>query len=266
MTNHRHRRRIKSFTELEEMLLPTPITFEGSVNFRDQRVTPIPIFSDSEQGDQSVEKFSMEFQMTIRSRVERLTRKQASMLLMVQICEIVTIGIDLPGYLTVEFLYSFLLGSKTSTELKEERERRTAMLAEFLLTYTRGEWMTLKEREELSQTVIQKIHSTGWLPSRDTLRSWITVYKPNLFLEVRVVRLSDLMEHPTNTEPYSGYTKGYGNGGHTVARKKTRYDSETDGETTDLPPVGFPLWEYEKYLDILLAIESEKARKRRTRK
>lgn len=241
--------------------LSPPLQVEGSVLLRDQRITPVPNLSAIGNESQSVEKFSMEFQMTVRSRVERITRKQASILLMVTVCEVIYKGIDLANYLTLEYLYSYLLGSSQASDLREEKERKTAMLAELLLIYTRGAWRNLSEVEQVPEEIKRQIENTRWLPNKQTIASWVTYYRPSAWLEIKIVRLDALMEHPTNTEPYSGYTKGYGNGGHAQPRKKTRYDYELDGEQEDRPPTEIPLWELNDYITVLTLIESKKAQR-----
>jgi hypothetical protein len=206
--------------------------------------------------------FQEEYQMTIRVR-KKLDSHQASMVLMCLIVKVIQLGFDFSAALSMDFLYLKVMGSKEFPEqIRDEKIRKTAMLAKLLISYQQGSWLTFTERERIPKEVLQTIRESGWLPSQRTLASWRNFWEPESFLELRFVRLESLIEnHESNTEPYSSYTKGYGNGGKVSRIKKTRYDSELDGETTDRPETEIPLLEFEKYNTIQIAIESARAKK-----
>lgn len=260
MSSTRHPNKGKP--KLDRSASPSDHPTDETNNLPEQTVTPIPTTLILQVQSEQVSTISREYQMTIRTR-RRLDRHQVSMILMVLICKVVKIGIDFSGALTMDFLYLNLLGSKTEpTEIRDEKERRTAMLAQLLIAYQRGTWLSFSDRERLPLPVIQKIKETGWLPNDRTLKSWEPWWRPESFLELRFVRLDSLIERETDTERYSGYTKGYGNGGHISRVKKTRLDFEIDGEETDRPEVEIPLVDIDTYNQILLAVESAKALKR----
>jgi len=76
------------------------------------------------------------------------------------------------------------------------------------------------------------------------------------------VPLDTYEKRSLETQRYSSYTKGYGNGGHVSRVQKTRYDSELDGEESDRDPPELTLTEISTYSNLLLAIEKEKIERR----
>jgi hypothetical protein len=251
------RRNHRGFIGLSQNLTPDSV----SNNLPEQQYSPtLTTLVHAQVGSDKVLDCLKEYQVTIRAK-KKLDQHQVSMLIMVLLCEMIQIGVDFSGALTLDFLYLALLGSKETPELiRDQKARQTGMLAKLLISYQRGSWFQFSDRERLPQEVISAIKNTGWLPNRRTLLSWKTWWKPSSFLELRFVRLESLInDHEPNTEPYISYTKGYGNGGTLSRVKKTRFSAELDGETSDRPPVDIDLLEFEKINAIQLAIESAKA-------
>jgi hypothetical protein len=178
---------------------------------------------------------------------------------MVLVVESLNKGIDFTAYMLMEWLLTFLTkGTKEPTELRNVYEQKAAMLLILTLSYVQGTWLTMSERLPLPTTVVEKV-PPSWLPSDRTYQSWQQVYDVGKFFQVRIVRLDTLYEErSSSTERYSGYTKGYGNGGHRSSTLKTPYSSELDGETTDREPAEIPLMELDTYNDLLLQIEKAK--------
>lgn len=204
----------------------------------------------------------MEYQMTVQPKV-KLSGKEASILLMALVTESVLLGIDFTGYLTMEYLYFYLTKSGTidASAIAIERARKTVMLSELVLIVCRATWLNLSEREQLPREVSERIISTGWLPDSRTLKSWEPIYKVQKYFEARAVRLDTFLETERNSERYSSYTKGYGEGGKLSRRLKTPHSFELDGESekeSDL--VRYNLTELATYSDILTSIEKWKNR------
>lgn len=202
--------------------------------------------------------------MTIQTRVTNLTPREASMLLMVCNVQALQHGLDLTLYMSMEFLLSFLTRSHSIPipEIKEERQRKTCLLADLILTSVRGEWTGFEERIQiLNQQVRDAVIESGWLPDKRTYHSWLQHWKPDKWLEVRIVPVDYLLERSGFSNPYSSYCKGYGEGTHR-GPKKTPYDSELDGEdyTEPLPPE-FNLLELEAYVKIYTALETLRVRR-----
>jgi len=189
--------------------------------------------------------------------------RTAAILLKVLMFEILPQGVDFTGYLTVEFLVNYLMRTHTDPmEIRDEKDRQAVMLGNLILAGIRGEWMNLQERIKFSPSVIQEITNSGWLPDTRTYNSWRQYHRPRQFLEILTVPLDTYEKRSLETQRYSSYTKGYGNGGHVSRVQKTRFDSELDGEESDRDPPELTLTEISTYSNLLLAIEKEKIERR----
>jgi len=216
-----------------------------------------------------ISTINMEFSMTIRAKISNLTVKQRSILLAVLIVDALVQGVDFSMYLLLEYLYfSMLKSGYDPIHIKNDKVRRTMLLAELVIADIRGNWLTFAEREDLSETVIQKITATDWLPTQRTFDSWYAFYDYRKFFEIRIVPIESAINRDklSSAERYSGYTKGYGNDGSPASPGKTKPNPELDGE--DSVPVDFPIipmQDLEHYVDILNEIEGAKVRKRQKR-
>lgn len=231
----------------------------------EQTMTPIPVtlaVAIVRGSDHS--HFSFSVHWTVRTKVTTMTDRTASILLKVIVYEMLVNGIDFTGYLSVEYLVSRLMrGNLDPLEIREEKDRQAVLLGTLILASVRGTWLNVEDRIKPSPAVVQEILSTGWLPDKRTLSSWKQYHKPRTFLEVLTVPLETYNERENIGTRYSSYCKGYGNGGHLSRTKKTRYDSELDGESTDRDPPDFSLLEIDQYCQLLLSIEREKIQRAR---
>jgi len=255
---------------LEEQVTEVPPK-EAEINKIDQEpaTTPSPMLHMHlwvrERGLETIKK---DFQMTIQSKVTNLSTKEASMLLMV--CNVLALreGLDITTYLAMEFLYARLTrsGSIQPEEIKEEKQRQTALLAHLILSTFRGEWTDLGEKIYiLDDQVYAAIRASNWLPDKRTFNSWLQHWLPEKWLELRIVPLEVILDRSRYSEPYSGYCKGYGEGSSRGAQS-TPYDSELDGEEYSEPtPPRFNLLEAKSYQEIHNAIEANRARKVQTK-
>jgi hypothetical protein len=204
--------------------------------------------------------FSTSFHWTVRLKVTEMNDRTTSILLKVLVMEQLAQGIDFTGYIAVEYLCARLQRGKASPEdLYEERDRQALLLGTLILASVRGTWQNLQERIPLPPQVVKDVVATGWLPNFRTYTSWKEFHQPRRFLEILTVPMEDYIENWERVgSRYSSYCKGYGNGGHLSRTKKTRYDSELDGESTDRDPPSINLQEIEQYNHLLLSIEREK--------
>jgi len=206
----------------------------------------------------------MEFQMTIRTKVAKLTTKQASILLMVLVVKSLKEGIDVTSYLGMEYLYTVLVRSgHDPVDLMDEKIRKTVLVSETILAWVRGEWLNLSDKEQVPNDVRETIEATHWLPNERTYSSWRYFWEPTKWLEVRIVPLDTFDKRASDTERYSGYTKGYGNDGSPESPQKTRATAELDGDLGYNPQPSYDLLEMEMYQNLLLEIERAKSGKRR---
>lgn len=220
----------------------------------------------SEYRHQNTSDFHLEFQMTIQTRIERLSRKQATILSTISIVKAITVGIDIQLYLVQEWLLNFLTKSKPDFVSRNPYEQRAIQLITLCISLVRGEWLTMDGREKLPPEVL-KLIPREWLPSQRTWESWQSTYRLEKFFQVRIVPLSVLIEDRTQySERYSSYTKGYGNGGSTDPVEKTPYSFELDGDMTEQSPPTFPLEDLVLHNRLMLEIERAKAAKRKTSK
>jgi len=207
--------------------------------------------------------YSKEYHWTVRKRVTTMTTKSASILLKVWIVRCLIDGVSLTDYLGLEYLVSYVLGSKSDPlEIRDEKDRQAVLLGILFISALKGDWLTMGTSVQVTPAIKQEIISLGWLPTKRTWGSWKAYHEPWLFLEILAVPLEYYDERDHSTVRYSSYTKHYGNGGHISRTLKTPYDSELDGESTDRDPPEFSLQEIEQYNHILLSIEREKLQKR----
>lgn len=175
---------------------------------------------------------SFECQVTIRAKVE-LSRHQVCILAAVALFDVAHHGLKVSDWIILEWIYSYLLGSKLDPlERNDSRERELALLLKIVLIS--GTWMGLEEKNKLPRDIQELIFSSRWIPSSRTYNSWKQIYVLDKFLEVRIVPLDLFMERSKRTTRYSSYCKGYGESSHMGRRQKTRPSSELDGEPVDL--------------------------------
>jgi len=205
----------------------------------------------------------MEFQMTIQTKVEHLTAKQASIFATLLVYEGLSQGVDMVDYMLLEFLYSFLSRNREVLQITMEKHRQSALLLEAFLQMIRGNWVTIGTKEQIPDDMFENFCTIAgdWLPNARTVASWKTYWVPDKFFSVRIVPLELIIDRSGYSERYSSYCKGYGDGGHVSRTKKTPYDYELDGEDTDRNPPSFNLLDLERYQSLLIAIEREKAKR-----
>lgn len=203
-----------------------------------------------------------EFHMTIETRVSELTDKQASMLLSVASYKAVHEGIDVSLYMSMEFLYNFLWkNGRDPLETQNDKIRKTLLVSDIVLSYIRGSWLNLIEREKLPETVVDEIETLQWLPTERTLNSWHQHWQLERYLKIKIVPVESLINRNkySTYERYSGYTKGYGNDGSPARVKRTKPTPELDGDSTDRTPPQLSLQEFEQYQTALRLIETARA-------
>lgn len=212
-----------------------------------------------------IRSYTMEFHMTIRSRISELSTKQASMLLAVATYRAVTEGVDFTLYLAMEYLYSFLWKSgHDPLETRNDKVRKTLVLSDIVFSYIRGQWLTFNEVEKLPEQIVDEVKSLGWLPNERTFQSWSQHWQLERYLRVHIVPVDALRDRSKyqTAERYSGYTKGYGNDGSPASPGKTRPTRELDGDDTEGPPSELPLQEFQMYQTAIRLIEYAKAQRR----
>jgi hypothetical protein len=236
-----------------------------------QETSVLPtLYVRADIAEREVGSLSMEFHMTIRSRVSNLTQKQASMLLSIANARAVHSGVDMTLWLAISYLYNALLKSgHRPEEIWQDKVRRTLLLSELILASISGDWFDLRSYEAIDDETKAVIISTGWLPNDRTLQSWKQHWDLEKYLAIRIVPVERFQERNPNSlaERYSGYTKGYGNDGNVPAPGKTKPSAELDGEeVTDLDiweQYAVPITELENYQAITNQVLKKTRWKRR---
>jgi len=183
-----------------------------------------------------LEILSSDYQLTSRTKIT-LDRRQQSLLLDVLNYQAVHYGVTFASYLFIEMLYSNLVGSKSHpVEVKDEHERRVSFVAHIILqSLSSGDWILLgSDLIPLVETVRSRLLREDCLMSSHTYDSRCRHWRPEVFLEVRVVRLDVFCERSSGTRRYSSYCKGYGESHRTLHKKKTRPSFELDGSLTEV--------------------------------
>jgi len=219
----------------------------------------------------SVSSISMEFQMTIRSK-RRIGPKQAAILLTVQSVEALEGKFYLQSYLALHFLLELCRAYLKSPNVNKDATKKAIALGEtVLLASSDQEWFDMVTPRKLPDWKVEKIQQLSWYPNLRTFRSWADYYVPARFLELRIVPLEQFQEHSDNTEPYSGYTKGYHESGRGYRRDgkvygegKTPFDPEIDEDLQAVPvDLSSPIDEDPEYVNLTQAIQRAKERNRR---
>lgn len=243
---------------------------DQEISSEQRETAPPTLHIKSWARERGLESIQMEFQMTIQSRVSNLTSKQVAILLKVLVVQSLINGIDLTTYMSLEFLENRLTknGSIPIEQIKNEKDRQAGLLAELILLNLRGEWSSFEDHLRVPENIQRMLIETGWLPDNRSFQSWRQHWQPDRYLEFRIVPLEYLLNRSNNTNPYSAYCKGYGEGGSTSRIQKTRYSAELDGEDYQEPlPPWINLQEVQVYQKLYLAIEKAKTERahRRTK-
>jgi len=178
--------------------------------------------------------YSSDVYMTIRLKVTEFSRKQATLLAGQAIFEVALRGITITDWFILEFLYSYLLGTKLSPfDLKNPKELELSLLLKIILSSV--DWIDLDGYEQLSDDVQVAIDSSQYVPSLRTYQSRKNLYRLDSYFQVRFVPIDNSFERQKNgTIRYSSYCKGYGESSRMGRRLKTRPSAELDGEPVDL--------------------------------
>jgi hypothetical protein len=208
--------------------------------------------------------YSTDVNLTIRLKVKEFTRKQACLIVGQSVYEVVHEGIGLGDWMTLEFLYSYLLGNKIEPlRVKNPKELELLLLLKIILLS--GTFLGLEDKVQLPEDIKKLCLLSKWIPNKRTYYSRKNQYRLNKFLSVRIVPIENLIERSKDSVRYSSYCKGYGESSHMGRRQKTRPSSELDGEQVDLEKersTKIPLYLYQFLFDLnLLELKYQPKRK-----
>jgi len=183
--------------------------------------------------------YSSDVNLTIRLKVNEFSRKQATLICGQVLYLVAHKGLGILDWMILEFLYSYLLGSKLEyLQLKNFKEFELSLLLKIVLLS--GTWIDLEGKSQLPEDIKLSILHSKWVPNKRTYHSRENLYRLDKFLQVRIVPIDNLIERSKGTIRYSSYCKGYGESSHLGRRLKTRPSAELDGEPVDLEKETLP--------------------------
>lgn len=197
-------------------------------------VTPARNLSETEFLKMTSEvQMSSEYHLTARIENSQLSQREISLLAEVLEFQIVNFGANFAMMLALNELYFRLLGNKrNSFELNDGKVRTVCTVAEILIKAFRDLDFSLDMNMRIPVSNPYRELISPYLMTRRTYASRHKTWRPERFIRVRAVPVSALFDRdPSSTsQRYSGYTKGYGESHGNAHRKKTKPNSELDGE------------------------------------
>jgi hypothetical protein len=179
---------------------------------------------------------SIEYHLTAQITNNSLTQRDLSLLLDVFNYQVVHYGINFNMMLAMYELYFRILGKKSSVfEISNERIRLTLTVTELILKIFKNFDFSLDSKSfALIPDNMKKILVKGVMSKR-TYGSRYKTWRPEKFITIKAVPVDILfLKRKENTQPYSGYCKGYGESHPSAHKQKLRPSSEYDGEEIDL--------------------------------
>jgi len=178
------------------------------------------------------EVLTSEYHLTARIPNSSLSRRDLSLLLDVLNYQIVRFGCNFSMMLALIEIQSRLLGGQmSSNEISDNRIRLTVLVSEILVKELGSQEFSLYSGEFIHvNNQVKKILSQ-YLMSKRTYDSRHKTWRPEKFIKIRAVPVNTLYERTSsNTERYSGYTKGYGESHGNAHKLRTKPSVELDGE------------------------------------
>jgi len=174
---------------------------------------------------------SIEYHLTISVTNSSLSRRELSLLLDVLNYQAVNFGVNLNMTLAIYELYFRLLGNKVkSSEIREERIRLTLTVSELILKCLKHADLSLYPQAVIKFSGKYKELLSKGLMSKRTYGSRFRTYRPEKFLAVRIVPVDiQFLKRNKDTQPYSSYTKGYGESHPSAHKQSLKPSAEYDG-------------------------------------
>lgn len=172
----------------------------------------------------------LDYHLTVQVKIH-LERRQLSLLLSVLDYQAVHYGVTFSMYLSILHLMEILLGQKTKpSEIKDDYERVTVLVSQIIIRDLTGYALSFQEPVFVSEKTKKLLLQSKGLLSKDTYKSRFIHWRPERFLALKTVPVDVIIERNGNSERYTSYCKGYGEGTGTARRGKTPRSFELDGE------------------------------------
>jgi hypothetical protein len=204
--------------------------------------------------------YQMKFNLTARIPNSQWQIKDLSLLLDTLNYEVAVYGCNFNMYLTLELLFSILTGTNNPWDVKDERVRFTCIATNSILRDLQGEFFQFGDKLVLESRTLKFLRDNNLIITKRIYGSRKEFYRAERFVEILAVPIKQSLERRQGSERYSGYTKGYGESGSTAPKQKTRFSTELDGETDDIP-LRFDLMNISRYLSFNFLEYIQKIRK-----
>lgn len=179
---------------------------------------------------------SIEYHLTAKIQNSSLTTRDLSLLLEVLNYQCIHYGLNLNMYLALSELYFRLLGNKTSSkEVSENKIRLTVTVSEVIMKCFRFAEFPLSADEFIYLPEKVQKHLARFTMTKRTYKSRYQHYRPERLFKISAVPVDiQFLKRRDNSEPYSGYCKGYGESHPSTHRQKLRPSAEYDGDTRSI--------------------------------
>lgn len=205
---------------------------------------------------------SIESHITIFSKVE-LTRKRISLLLEEEILRVSSEGFSLIDYFSFEWMLNYLVGSSSIEKLNGKKLSVVAFCANLILLAYRNNDNLLYQKVKIHKILQEFIIENFGSYSDRKYQSRKLIYNLDKFLLIKIEDVNSVFERSQSSVRYSSYCKGYGEGGRSARKQRTRYSFELDRDDHEVEPeefysFGFSIHEQEDLFEIEQIIKREK--------
>jgi len=181
---------------------------------------------------------SIESHITIFPKVE-LTIKRISLLLEEEILRVSSEGFSLEDYFGFEWMINYLIGSSELHKLGGKKMSTVVYCASLILRAYANNENLLYQKVHIHKFLKEFIEERFGSYSDRKYQSRKTIYLKDKFLTVKIEDVNSVFERSSISVRYSSYCKGYGEGGRSVRKQRTRYSFELDREDSEREPEEF---------------------------
>lgn len=250
----KHSRSSNTSGTIQSSLLPA----QRATGFLPGTTTPPSTKPMSERWRSKTEQalqLSIESHITIYSKVE-LSRKRVSLLLELEVVRVATEGFSLEDYFTFEYLLNYLVGSQGIHQVNGKKMSTIVYCANLILLAYRNSENLLYQKSDIYPDLKEFIAENFGSLSDRKYRGRSQIYVREKFLSVKIEDVNSYFERKPGTVRYSAYCKGYGEGGRSARKQKTRYSYELDRDDSEIIPEEFySNWKEIHYQEELFVIE-----------
>lgn len=201
---------------------------------------------------------SIESHLTIYPLVE-LSQKRVSLLLEQEIVRVATEGFSLEDYFAFEWMFNYLVGSAVDIRQVRGKKMSTVVYCTYLILLAyQGTENRLYQKSKLHPELSNLIEEIFGCLSDRKYQGRRDIYFREKFLGIKIEEVNSYFERRPGSVRYSAYCKGYGEGGRSARKQKTRYSYELDRDDSEqLPEEFYSNWKEIHYQEDLFALEQQ---------